>query len=121
MKTLQPFVYPLLLLVAAILVCAASTYVALAADTKPQTETEVLTAKLKAAEQDARLSKLEVLVHRERQAMQDLDKIRADEQALYVETCKAAGFGADPKTCAIDLQARTVTERKPEKPVTAAK
>jgi hypothetical protein len=72
-------------------------------------------AKLKAAEQDARLAKLEVLVLREQIAVQQLEKVRADQQAMYFETCRAAGIDPDPKICMIDLNARTVTKREAPK------
>ncbi len=67
--------------------------------------------KLKAAEQATRLAQLDGLVLREQIAAQQLDKIRADQQALFAETCKAAGVDPDPKVCAIDLNSKTVTKR----------
>ena len=42
---------------------------------------------------------------------EQLEKIRNDQRSLYAETCKAAGLDPDPKLCAIDLEARTVTKR----------
>ena len=98
-----------------LLIAAILLPLAFAADppVKP-TEAQQLAAKLKASEQDTRLAKLEALVLREQIAAQQLDKVRADQQALYLETCKAAGLEPDPKTCAIDLNARTVTRREPE-------
>lgn len=75
-----------------------------------------LAAKLQATEQELRLTKLEVLVRREEIAAQQVEKIRADQQALFVETCQAAGIPADPKVCVIDLNAKTVTRRQDPKP-----
>ena len=76
---------------------------------------DAITAKLAAAEQETRLAKLEGLVLREQIAAQQLEKIRADQQALYLETCKAAGIDPDPKMCQIDLNAKTVTKREAPK------
>jgi hypothetical protein len=72
---------------------------------------DAVEAKLKAAEQDARLAKLEALVLREQIATQQVEKIRADQQAMYGEACKAAGLPADPAVCAIDLNAKTVSRK----------
>ena len=86
---------------------------ALASDpVKPAAVPDTTETKLKALELDAKLTKLENLVLREQLAAQQLDKIRNDQRALYAETCKAAGLNPDPKLCAIDLEARTVTKRE---------
>jgi hypothetical protein len=98
-----------------LLILATLSGLAFAADPKPQTETETLSVKLKASEQEARLAKLEGLVLREQLFAQQLEKLRADQRALYGETCKAAGLEPDPKLCEINLEARTVTKRAPAK------
>jgi hypothetical protein len=93
-----------------VLACALVPH-ACAVDAPPSAE-----AQLKAAQQDARLAKLEALVLREQLATQQLEKLRAEQQALYGETCRAAGI--ELNVCAVDLSARTVTRRdvaaKPE-------
>jgi hypothetical protein len=76
---------------------------------------------LAAAQQETRLAKLEALILRETLAAQQLDKVRADQQALFVETCKAAGIEPDPKICIVDLNAKTVTRRAPEAAAPAKK
>lgn len=75
-------------------------------------EGTVSAAALLASQQETRLAKLEALVLREQIAVAALEKVRADQQALYLETCKAAGIAPDPKACVIDLNARTVTRRE---------
>lgn len=84
----------------------------LGAADKPATETETLAAKLKTTEQELRLSRLENLVRREEAAVQQVEQIRKDQQALYAETCKAAGIDPDPKVCTIDLNTKTVTRKE---------
>ena len=97
-------------------ILAALALSAFAADTpKPPTETEALAAKLAATEQELRLVKLENLVRREDIATQQLEQIRKDQNALFTETCKAAGIDPDPKVCAVDLNAKTVTRREAAK------
>lgn len=57
--------------------------------------------------------KLENLVLREELATQQLAKIRAQQQDLYAEVCKAAGI--EIAECAVDLNKRLVL-RKPLAP-----
>jgi hypothetical protein len=80
-----------------------------------------LAAKLKAAEQELRLAKLENLVRREEGITQQLEKVRSDQQSLFKETCVAAGIDPDPKVCAIDLNKGTVTKQSATPPTGVAK
>jgi hypothetical protein len=82
---------------------------------KPSSQTVDVGA-LESARQETRLAKLEALILREQIAVQQVEKIRADQQALYAETCKAAGIDSDPKVCMIDLEKRTVTRRPVDTP-----
>jgi hypothetical protein len=83
-----------------------------ASDLPPKAiETDAAAARVSAAEQETRLARLEALVLREQLATQQLEKLRADQQALFAEACRAAGIEANPQACVIDLNAHTVTRR----------
>ncbi len=99
--------------------------VAFAADPpKPKPEVD-LAAKLAATEQQLRLAQLENIA-RQKQSIVDgansaIAKLDAQAQALADSACKYAGIDPDPKICAIDVLAKTVTKRPPEAPVAAKK
>jgi hypothetical protein len=109
MSMLRQFFYLALLILAASVVCAVSTKLALASDPpKPQATTP---DPLAAAEQQARLAKLEAEVLREQTVIDSamkpvaaqLEKIRSTQQTLFLTACKAAGLEPDPKVCQIDF------------------
>jgi hypothetical protein len=75
---------------------------------------------LKASEQEARFAKLEVQVLREAMVKEQLRPIQEEQQKLYGELCKAEGLPSDPKVCAVDLDAKTVTKREAPKPPATA-
>lgn len=83
---------------------------------KQQSETEVLTAKLKAAELAVVLAELKASVSEEQLALQRVEQVRTKQREKYSEACKLKGLDPDPKLCAIDLDAGTVTKRAPATP-----
>lgn len=110
---LKQSVYIGLLAFVSLLICAASTSLALASDppAKQPTETQVLAAKLKTAEQATRLAELKNTVYEEELTVQRLAKIRDLKMAKYAEVCKAADIDPDPSVCAVDLETGKVTKR----------
>ncbi len=70
-------------------------------------------------------TKFELLIAKQQLAEQAVQRGQAEQRALYVEVCRMAGieaadFAALSQVCAIDLEKRTVTKRKPAAPADSA-
>ena len=76
-----------------------------------------LTEDLKAAQQEARVSRIETLDLKEQLLTKQFEAIHAEKMALYAEACKAAGLATDPKVCFLDFATHTVNKQQtvPEK------
>lgn len=69
-------------------------------------------ADVQAARQETRFAKLEVQLLKEQMVKDQLKPILDQEQSIWTELCNGAGLEADPKVCAVDLTAHTVTKKE---------